>query len=68
MVNIFGGVRHEVVSEVLNLDDRIKLHDYGKSARPGRKAGHISVVGEDLEELLVLGQEAVGLIATDGLA
>lgn len=31
-------------------DGRAKVHLYGKGVRPGRKIGHVNVVGEDLEE------------------
>jgi len=68
MVNLFGGVRHGRVSEALEIDHRVKLHDYGKSARPGRKAGHVSVVGDDPKELLDVARRASSLLATDGLA
>jgi 5-(carboxyamino)imidazole ribonucleotide synthase len=41
MINLIG----HIPDAVRELDDAV-LHDYGKSARPGRKLGHITVVGD----------------------
>jgi len=68
MVNIFGGVRHDKISEALARDSRVKVHDYGKSARHGRKAGHVSVVGEETKDILEVARTAVASLALDGLA
>ena len=68
MVNIFGGLHHEKMSAVVGAHPGIKVHDYGKSARPGRKSGHVSVVGNEVEKLLHAARAAVTLIAHDGLA
>jgi 5-(carboxyamino)imidazole ribonucleotide synthase len=68
MVNIFGGVQAHKISEALSTSASLKVHDYGKAARPGRKAGHVSITGDDHAELLSLAQKAVALCATDGLA
>ena len=68
MVNIFGGLHHEKIPAVAGAHSGIKVHDYGKSARPGRKSGHVSVVGDEIEPLLDAARTAVSLIAHDGLA
>jgi 5-(carboxyamino)imidazole ribonucleotide synthase len=68
MVNIFGGLHHEKVSAALDLDAGLKVHDYGKAARAGRKAGHVSALGSDLEQVRSVARKAVSLIAHDGLA
>jgi 5-(carboxyamino)imidazole ribonucleotide synthase len=55
MVNLLGadlpdlhpGLRH-----VLARDPRIKVHIYGKAARPGRKLGHVTAWGSDLEQVI----------------
>jgi 5-(carboxyamino)imidazole ribonucleotide synthase len=44
MVNLIG----EITDEARNLDVGV-LHDYGKSPRPGRKLGHITVTAETAE-------------------
>ena len=33
-------------------DPGLKIHMYGKDVRPGRKLGHVTVVGDDLDDLL----------------
>lgn len=55
MVNILGG------PSTGSLDDRysaafethptVKMHNYGKSPRPGRKVGHVTASGDDLDEV-----------------
>jgi 5-(carboxyamino)imidazole ribonucleotide synthase len=56
MVNILGGPASG------DLDDRyphafsdepsVKVHNYGKSPRPGRKVGHVTAGGDDLDEVV----------------
>ena len=52
MVNLIG----QIPDAAGDFDDsRIRLHDYGKTPRPGRKLGHITIVAEsasDRDELL----------------
>ncbi len=56
MVNVLGGpaegpmpVRY---AEVLAAHPRAKVHSYDKLPRPGRKVGHVTVTGDDLESVL----------------
>jgi len=30
---------------------RAKVHTYGKAPRPGRKVGHVNVVGDELDDV-----------------
>ncbi len=53
MVNVLGGpaegpmpVRY---AEALRAHPRAKVHSYDKQPRPGRKVGHVTVTGDDLE-------------------
>ncbi len=47
MVNLIGEIPDTArVSD----DSRIKLHDYGKTPRPGRKLGHITIVAKSATE------------------
>jgi 5-(carboxyamino)imidazole ribonucleotide synthase len=39
-------------AHVLARDPGVKVHLYGKEIRPGRKLGHVTVVGDDLDDLL----------------
>ncbi len=66
MVNILGGDVGNLYSayrHVLARDPGIKVHLYGKDVRPGRKVGHVTVVGRDHEELLARGRHAADYFA-----
>ncbi len=56
MVNILGGPQHEAITDrfakVWRTHPAVKLHTYGKSARPGRKVGHVTMIGDDLDEVV----------------
>ncbi len=43
-------------------DPAVKVHLYGKSVRPGRKVGHVTVSGDDLEDLLERARHAADYI------
>ncbi len=51
MVNVFSDAGHERITAALETSDRVRVHAYGKEPRPGRKAGHIVVGGEKLEDV-----------------
>lgn len=54
MANVLGSSREALtdgLAEVLGADPAVKVHLYGKEIRPGRKLGHVTVVGDDLEDL-----------------
>jgi 5-(carboxyamino)imidazole ribonucleotide synthase len=38
-------------THVMAADPGVKVHLYCKSARPGRKIGHVTVVGDDAADL-----------------
>lgn len=61
MVNILGGDVPDLYSayrHVMARDPGLKVHLYGKQVRPGRKVGHVTVVGSDLDDLLARGRHA----------
>lgn len=61
MVNILGGDVPDLYSayrHVLARDPGLRVHLYGKQVRPGRKVGHVTVVGSDLDDLLARGRHA----------
>jgi 5-(carboxyamino)imidazole ribonucleotide synthase len=61
MVNILGGDVGDLYSaykHVMARDPGLKVHLYGKAVRPGRKVGHVTVLGNDLDDLLVRGRHA----------
>lgn len=61
MVNILGGDVGNLYSayrHVMARDPGLKIHLYGKAVRPGRKVGHVTVLGNDLDDLLARGRHA----------
>lgn len=65
MVNIVGppdvaGLPplYDAYRHVLARDPGLKVHLYGKEMRPGRKLGHVTVVGDDLDDLLARAHHA----------
>lgn len=64
MVNLFGDAGNERIRRILEHSPRVSVHAYGKSARPGRKAGHLVVSGGDLSEVLSLARAAGAIEAS----
>ncbi|MGP9539036.1 5-(carboxyamino)imidazole ribonucleotide synthase [Brachybacterium sp. AOP43-C2-M15] len=65
MVNLLGGTAADLdpgARAALAGDPAVKIHLYGKSVRPGRKIGHVTVVGDDAAELLERAHRAERLI------
>lgn len=55
MVNILGGTvtdLHSCYLHVMARDPGAKVHLYGKGVKPGRKLGHVTVLGADWQVLL----------------
>jgi 5-(carboxyamino)imidazole ribonucleotide synthase len=55
MVNVLGGDDPDVVGRLVHVmahDPGVKVHLYGKEVRPGRKVGHVTVLGDDDVEAL----------------
>jgi len=54
MGNVLGGAKEDMYRPYLHLMARtpaLKFHHYKKEVRPGRKIGHVTLLGEDLVEL-----------------
>jgi len=61
MVNILGGDVGDLYSayrHVFARDPGLKVHLYGKDVRPGRKVGHVTAVGDDVEDLIARARHA----------
>ena len=65
MVNVFGadgvapmGSRY---ARVLGEHPLAKVHNYGKQPRPGRKLGHVTVTGENLDDVAYEARAAAAL-------
>ena len=55
MGNVLGGEKTDMYRPYLHLMARtpaLKFHHYKKEVRPGRKIGHVTMVGENLVELI----------------
>ena len=68
MVNVFGGHRPDAYSayrHVLAKDPGVKVHWYGKAVRPGRKVGHVTVVGEHVGDLQERARHAAAWLRGD---
>jgi 5-(carboxyamino)imidazole ribonucleotide synthase len=53
MVNVLGGDHPDLYRSYLHVmarDPGVKVHMYGKDVRPGRKVGHVTACGDDLED------------------
>jgi 5-(carboxyamino)imidazole ribonucleotide synthase len=55
MANVLGGNGDEGLDERLHLllahDPALKVHLYGKTVRPGRKIGHVTALGDHLDDV-----------------
>jgi 5-(carboxyamino)imidazole ribonucleotide synthase len=71
MANVFGAADPGVYSRYLHVmaaDPGVKIHMYGKAVRPGRKIGHVTVLGDaagdDLDQLRARAGRAARYLAT----
>ncbi|HKH07985.1 MAG TPA: 5-(carboxyamino)imidazole ribonucleotide synthase [Agromyces sp.] len=56
MVNVLGGPEEGTLAdryaEALAGHPTVKVHNYGKAPRPGRKVGHVTAIGDDLDSVV----------------
>jgi 5-(carboxyamino)imidazole ribonucleotide synthase len=56
MINVLGGPAEGGLEErfvgAMAAHPSAKVHTYGKAPRPGRKVGHVNVVGDDLDQIV----------------
>ncbi len=56
MVNVLGGPAEGTMTdryaEALSGHPTVKLHNYGKEPRPGRKVGHVTAIGARLDDVV----------------
>lgn len=65
MANLLGGTDPDVYSRythVMAADPGVKVHLYGKAVRPGRKIGHVTVLGDDVDALRDRARRAVNFL------
>ncbi|HEY2644070.1 MAG TPA: ATP-grasp domain-containing protein, partial [Galbitalea sp.] len=51
MVNVLGGPILDRYPIAFAEYPMVKFHDYGKEARAGRKVGHVTAIGDDLDDV-----------------
>jgi len=65
MVNILGGPAEGALVDrydrALAAQPTVKFHGYGKSPRPGRKVGHVTTGGDDLEDAVYRARAAAAI-------
>jgi 5-(carboxyamino)imidazole ribonucleotide synthase len=61
MVNVLGTPLVDHYPHAMADQPTVKFHDYGKSARPGRKVGHVTAIGDDLDEVVYQARAAAEL-------
>jgi 5-(carboxyamino)imidazole ribonucleotide synthase len=68
MVNVLGGDHPDLYRSYLHVmarDPGVKVHMYGKEVRPGRKVGHVTVCGDDLDDCRARARHAADFIRGD---
>jgi 5-(carboxyamino)imidazole ribonucleotide synthase len=64
MVNVFGGPVGATMPDryglALAADPGVKMHSYGKQSRPGRKVGHVTATGAELDDTRARARAAAG--------
>ena len=64
MVNILGGSVDDLESQrvvVLDAVPDVRVHLYGKTVKAGRKVGHVTAVGDDLDDVRARARRAADL-------
>ncbi|CAN5210107.1 5-(carboxyamino)imidazole ribonucleotide synthase [soil metagenome] len=63
MVNVLGGTTEDRYGPALCDQPGVKLHFYGKEPRPGRKVGHVTAMGDDLDDAVFRARTAAAFFA-----
>ncbi len=62
MINVLGGPAGERMTdryaEAMAAHPDAKLHSYDKDSRPGRKVGHVTLIGEDMDDVVARARAA----------
>jgi len=68
MVNLLGSDLADPsvgLARALAVSPRVRVHLYGKVVRPGRKLGHVTVCGDDLDRIRAEAEAAVAALRGD---
>ena len=52
----------------MSRDSALKIHWYGKTVRPGRKVGHVTVLGDDVDDLRARARHAAGYLGDTSMS
>lgn len=69
MANVLGGEDPHVYDRYIHVmarDPAIKVHFYGKEFRPGRKIGHVTALGDDVDDLRERARHAADYLRGEG--
>ncbi|HTW21598.1 MAG TPA: 5-(carboxyamino)imidazole ribonucleotide synthase [Mycobacteriales bacterium] len=69
MVNVLGGPSTDLAASLpaaLEAAPTASIHLYGKAARPGRKIGHVTVLGDDLVDARAAARRAASILSGEG--
>jgi 5-(carboxyamino)imidazole ribonucleotide synthase len=64
MINVFGAMSIDRYARVGQFAD-VKLHNYGKSTRAGRKVGHVTATGNDAADTAYRARAVAEIFRTD---
>ena len=68
MANVLGGTVSDLPSALLHCfarDRRLRVQIYGKQVRPGRKVGHVTAYGDDLDQVRARARHAAAYLMGD---
>lgn len=68
MVNVLGGAVSDLTAQrarALAVEPAVHVHLYGKEVKPGRKVGHVTATGDDLDDVLRRARRSAAIL-TDG--
>jgi 5-(carboxyamino)imidazole ribonucleotide synthase len=69
MVNVLGGTQEQDLYggyvHCMARDPALHIHAYGKEVRPGRKIGHVTTLGSNLETTLERARHAAAYLGGD---
>ncbi len=68
MTNVLGGSVDDLPSALLHCfarDRRLRAQIYGKQVRPGRKVGHVTAYGDDLDQVRARARHAAAYLMGD---
>ena len=69
MANVLGGAREDLATAWPGVTDPgVKVHLYGKGVRAGRKVGHVTCMGENVDDVRRRAAEAAAWIRDGGVA